>query len=91
MPMEWTTVSVIVVLVGLVAALAKPMLSLCKEITNLRGDLQALSGAANDMTAKMAKFEEDNHSSHKRLWEHNTAQDDILHNHEMRLHDLDGK
>lgn len=91
MLMEWTTVSVIVVLVGLVAALAKPMLSLCKEITNLRGDLQALSKAANDMTAKMAKFETDNHNSHKRLWEHNTEQDEILQNHEMRLHDLDGK
>lgn len=91
MPMEWTVVSVIVALVGLVAALAKPMLSLCKEITNLRGDLQALSNAAKVMTDKMAKFEEDNHNSHKRLWEHNTEQDEILQNHEMRLHDLDGK
>ena len=25
------------------------------------------------------------------LWEHNTEQDEILQNHEMRLHDLDGK
>ena len=89
--MEWTVVSVIVVLVGLVAALAKPMLRLCREIVGLRGDLQVLSKAANDMTKKMEKFEENNHNSHKRLWEHNTAQDDILHNHEMRLHDLDGK
>ena len=91
MLMEWTTVSVIVVLVGLAATLAKPMLSLCKEIAGLRGDLQLLSKAANDMTAKMAKFETDNHNSHKRLWEHNTEQDEILQNHEMRLHDLDGK
>lgn len=56
MPMEWTVVSVIVVLVGLVAALAKPMLSLCKEIVGLRGDMKVLSKAANDMTAKMVKF-----------------------------------
>ena len=56
MPMEWTVVSVVIALVGLVAALAKPMLSLCKEIAGLRGDLQVLSKAANDMTAKMVKF-----------------------------------
>ena len=57
--MEWTVVSVVIALVGLVAALAKPMLSLCKEITGLRGDLQVLSKASNDMTEKMAKFETD--------------------------------
>lgn len=56
MPMEWTVVSVVIALVGLVASLAKTMLSLCKEITGLRGDLQVLSKAANDMTAKLVKF-----------------------------------
>lgn len=64
--MEWTVVSVIVILVGLVAALEKSMLSLCKEITGLRGDLQVLSKAANDMTAKMAKFETDTHKTEYR-------------------------
>ena len=63
MPMEWTVVSVVIALVGLVASLAKPMLSLCKEITGLRGDLQVLSKAANDMTAKMAKFKTDTHKT----------------------------
>lgn len=66
MPMEWTVVSVIVVLVGLAATLAKPMLSLCKEITGLRGDLQVLSKAANDMTAKMTKFETDTYKTEYR-------------------------
>ena len=64
--MEWTVVSVIVVLVGLAATLAKPMLSLCKEITGLRGDLQVLSKAANDMTAKMTKFETDTYKTEYR-------------------------
>lgn len=66
MPMEWTVVSVIVVLVGLAATLAKPMLSLCKEITGLRVDLQVLSKAANDMTAKMTKFETDTYKTEYR-------------------------
>lgn len=64
--MEWTVVSVVIALVGLVAALAKPMLSLCKEIMWLRGDLQVLSKAANDMTAKMAKFETDTYKTEYR-------------------------
>ena len=64
--MEWTVVSVVIALVGLVAALAKPMLSLCKEITGLRGDLQVLNKAANDMTAKMEKFEMDTHKTEYR-------------------------
>ena len=64
--MEWTVVSVVIALVCLVAALAKPMLSLCKEITGLRGDLQVLSKAANDMTAKMTKFETDTYKTEYR-------------------------
>lgn len=66
MPMEWTVVSVVIALVGLVAALAKSMLSLFKEITGLRGDLQVLSKTANDMTAKMVKFETDTYKTEYR-------------------------
>ena len=89
--MEWTVVTVIAALVALIAALAKPMLTLCREIVGLRGDLQGLSKATNELTAKMTKFETDNHNAHKRLWDHNVEQDETLRLHEMRLHDLDGK
>ena len=65
-----------------------------KDIVVLAGLIMTITQlkALLDSVAKnVQENDKSNSASHKRLWEHNTEQDEILQNHEMRLHDLDGK
>lgn len=62
--MEWTVVSVLVVLVGLIAAIAKPLLSLNSAITRLTASVEslekniaALAGKADESRDKIADHE----------------------------------
>lgn len=75
---EWTVVTVIIALVGLVAAVVKPVISLNSSITRLTA---AVSSLETDIEGFAAK----NNDAHVRLWKKNTTQDEKLHNHETRL------
>ena len=77
---DWDIVKDTVVLIGLIVTVTTPLLKLNTSITQLKSLLD-----------NVVKQVQDNDRSNKRLWEHNEEQDEILHNHEMRLHDLDGK
>lgn len=81
---DWDIVKDTVVLVGLIITVTTPLLKLNTSITQLKSLLDSVVKQVQDN-------DRGNSTSHKRLWEHNEEQDEILHNHEMRLHDLDGK
>ena len=82
--MEWTTVTVIIALVGLVAALANPLTRLTRSITTL-------TVVVDRLQADMEEQREHGRQSHQRIWEHNEKQDERLDNHEGRLRDLEQK
>lgn len=82
--MEWTTVTVIIALVGLVAALANPLTRLTRSITTL-------TVVVDRLQSDMEEQREHSRQSHQRIWEHNEKQDERLDNHEGRLRDLEQK
>lgn len=82
--MEWTVVTVIVVLVGLIAAVVKPLLSLNATITRL-------TESVNSLEKNIAGLTEKNDDSHDKLWEKNSAMDEKLNNHETRLQIIESR
>ena len=82
--MEWTTVTVIIALVGLGAAVIKPIVSLTQSITKLTVVVERLERELDEQS-------EHSRESHKRLWDHNVEQDNRLDDHERRIHDMEHK
>lgn len=80
--MEWTTVTVIIALVGLGAAVIKPIVSLTQSITKLTVVVERLERELDEQS-------EHSRESHKRLWDHNEEQDNRLDDHERRIHDME--
>ena len=82
--MEWQVVTVIIALVGLVTAIAAPLIRLNNNITKLTVMLdQALE--------RLTKQEENSHISHKRIWDKNEEQDKMLNDHEKRISFIERK
>lgn len=75
---EWEVVGVIVVLVGLAAAVIKPVVSLNSNITRLTELCGYLETNLNSLTAK-------NSQAHERLHRQVEEQESILQKHETRL------
>lgn len=82
--MEWTTVTVIIALVGLGAAVIKPIVSLTQSITKLTVVVERLERELDEQS-------EHSRESHRRLWDHNEEQDNRLDDHERRIHDMEHK
>lgn len=82
--MEWTTVTVIIALVGLGAAIVKPIVSLTRSITSLTVVVERLE-------KELATQEQHSRESHKRLWDHNEEQDTRIDDHELRIGALEHK
>lgn len=82
--MEWTTVTVIISLVGLGAAVIKPIVSLTQSITKLTVVVERLERELDEQS-------EHSRESHRRLWDHNEEQDNRLDDHERRIHDMEHK
>ena len=82
--MEWTTVTVIIALVGLGAAVIKPIVSLTQSITKLTVVVERLERELDEQS-------EHSRERHKRLWDHNEEQDNRLDDHERRIHDMEHK
>lgn len=80
--MEWTVVTVIAALVGLGAAIIKPIVSLSQTITHLNEVMDRLSDRLREMG-------ENNHSAHGRIWAKNEEQDKRLDDHDRRLDHLE--
>ena len=82
--MEWPTITVIISLVGLGAAVIKPIVSLTQSITKLTVVVERLERELDEQS-------EHSRESHKRLWDHNEEQDNRLDDHERRIHDIEHK
>lgn len=80
---EWGVVGVIIVLLGLLGTVTAPMIKLNTTLTKLNDKFETLDEKLTDVS-------ESNHKSHKRLWDHETAQDEKLSNHETRIQILEG-
>lgn len=83
-PVEWTIVTVIIALVGLGAAVIRPIATLIGTITKLTVVVERLEEGLNSLV-------DTNRDSHKRLWDHNEEQDDQLKDHERRIGALEKK
>lgn len=79
---EWGVVGVIIALSGIFVTVGKPIVKLISV-------MERLTNVCNELNSKFEKFQIDNKESHKRIWEHNKKQDDIINDHEKRLHVLE--
>ncbi len=75
---EWTVVSVIVVLAGLLLSLLKPLISLNSTLTRLTDTVEKLEH-------ELAESAEKNREAHTRLWDKAAAQDEMLQAHTLQL------
>lgn len=81
---EWTVVTVLIAIVGLFITVGKP-------IINLNTNITVLNESIKNIKLQSEKNEHDNTEAHRRIWKKNDEQDRQLAEHELRLHDLDGK
>ena len=81
---EWTVVTVIVVLSGLVISFVKPLIS-------LNGTLTRLTEAVKVLERELASISGKNAEAHARLWKREQEQDAMLQEHEMRLARMEEK
>jgi hypothetical protein len=76
--MTWEIVLGIIALFGFIVSVITPILKLTKIMTQLTLSVESLREAIDQISAR-------NTESHRRLWEHNTEQDETLNNHEKRI------
>lgn len=81
---EWGVVGVIIALVGLFLALVKPISNLTKTITEL-------IVVVRDLRKEMDEHKTNSKTSHEKLWEHNTKQDEIISEHGRKISRIEEK
>ena len=69
---------VLIALVGLGASIIKPIVTLTQSITKL-------TVVVEQVERELAQQAAHSQESHKRLWAHNDAQDQLLDDHEKRI------
>lgn len=82
--MTWDIVAGMVLLAGFIITIVKTIIPLTNALTRLTEQIDSLAEQVDTLDEKKTE-------AHKRLWDHNQDQDEMLKNHEQRLHDLDGK
>ena len=75
---EWGVVGVIVVLLGLIVSVVKPLISLNAVLTRLTDAIKVLE-------KELSALSEKNGEAHNKLWIREREQDEILRDHEFRL------
>jgi predicted nucleic acid-binding Zn-ribbon protein len=75
---EWTVVTVVIALTGLVLTVVRPVVNLNTSITKL-------TDAVSTLQENLKEFMTRNADSHDKLWKHNDSQDTVLSDHETRL------
>ena len=81
---EWTIVTVVIALVGLVVTVAAPVIKLNSSITKLTVTMEGLQKAQDKLAVE-------NTDSHRRMWVKNEEQDKKINDHETRIHVVEGK
>jgi len=80
--MTWEIFLGIAALVTFVIAITGPMMKLNTSITKLNNSVDVLRDAIN-------RIEQDNEKSHKRLWDHNSEQDEIIAAHSKKISNIE--
>lgn len=75
---EWAVVTVIVTLVGLIAAIVTPLVKLSSTLTNLKANMEHLKEDVETLESSSEK-------GSGKLWEHEKEQDRHLSQLELRL------
>lgn len=81
---EWTVVSVVATLVGLCAAVIRPLMS-------LNGTITRLAEIVRELEKDVSWLSEKNSQSHAKLWEAVGGCDEALNRHETRLTIIENK
>ena len=76
--MEWTVVGVIVTLGGLAALIISPVVKLNSTVTKL-------ATLVDRLVADNLELSKGNAESHRRLWDDQVRQDDLINDHETRI------
>lgn len=87
--MEWTTVTVIIAIVGLIATVTTPLIKLNSNITRLNVILDNIKAELEEQKKALSAQQADSRESHRRLWAHNDEQDNTLNDHETRIRVLE--
>ena len=87
--MEWTTVTVIIAIVGLIATVTTPLIKLNSNITRLTVILDNIKAELEEQKKALSAQQADSRESHRRLWAHNDEQDNTLNDHETRIRVLE--
>lgn len=87
--MEWTTVTVIIALVGLLVTVTTPLIKLNSSITKLNVTLDTIKAELEEQKKALSAQKADSRESHRRLWAHNDEQDTTLNDHETRIRVLE--
>ena len=82
---EWTVVLSLGTLTGLFFTVGKPIIALNNNITLLRADIQQNSKEIEEQKTQLKEQREYARESHRRIWDHNDAQDKIIQDHETRI------
>lgn len=77
--------------VGLIAVIVGLFLSIGAPIIKLNTNIATLNATIKTIQTQQDKLESGNADDHRELWSKNDEQDEKLANHEMRIHDLEGK
>lgn len=80
--MTWEIFLGIAALISFVIAITGPMMKLNTSITKLNNAVDVLRDALD-------RIEKDNDKSHKRLWEHNGIQDELIAEHSKKINNIE--
>ena len=76
--MEWTTVTVLIAVVGLIATVLTPAIKLNTSVTKLATLVDSLNN-------KISTTESNNSEAHRRIWNELDGQKETLNQHETRI------
>lgn len=76
--MEWTVITVLIAVAGLLVTVGAPTMRLNASITRLTTLLDII-------TSRLDKLEAGNHDSHQRIWDELVAKEEVLQTHEKRI------
>ena len=76
--MEWTTVTVLIAVVGLIATVLTPAIKLNTSVTKLATLVDSLNN-------KISTSESNNSEAHRRIWSELDGQKETLNQHETRI------
>ena len=88
---EWDIVLTLVTIIGLFSAVGAPVLKLNSNIVKLNTQLDADKQRIDHNEKELAEQRKHAHECHQKIWDHESEQDDLLANHELRIDRLERK